>query len=52
LKTNQSDKKYWGGRITSLAARPNIFYAASPGLTRMLAKTTLIQQGKEGRPER
>jgi hypothetical protein len=28
------DKKDWGGRMDPLAARPNLFYLASPGLTR------------------
>jgi hypothetical protein len=28
------DKKDWGGRMDPLAARPNLFYSASPRLTR------------------
>jgi hypothetical protein len=39
------DKKDWGGRMESLAARPNLFYSASPGLTRKFPATTLIQHG-------
>jgi hypothetical protein len=40
--TNQSvDKKDWAGRMGSLAARPNLFYSASPELTRKGPETTL-----------
>jgi hypothetical protein len=44
-------KKYWGGRMMSLAARPNIFYSASPGLTTIIPQTTLAQHGEQKRPE-
>jgi hypothetical protein len=34
-----------------LAARPNIFYSASPGLTTIIPQTTLAQQGEQKRSE-
>jgi hypothetical protein len=34
-----------------LAARPNIFYSASPGLTTTMPQTTLAQHGEQKRPE-
>jgi hypothetical protein len=40
-------KKYWGGRLMPLAARPNIFYSASPGLTTIMPQTTLVQHGEQ-----
>jgi hypothetical protein len=44
-------KKDWGGRLMPLAARPNLFYSASPGLTTIAPQTTLVQHGEQNRPE-
>ena len=50
--TNQSvDKKDLGGRMGSLAARPNLFYSASPELTRKCPATTLsTMEGRSSAP--